>query len=114
MSSRCGFELLRCVAETWAGADDVQCRAAGAGVLARRRDELAGLDARDRGRKLPFELGDVRRAEGLRDDRVWTLEEVVDDLDLLRPAPEAGERVHETLHPFLARAGPARGSTRGG
>src|SRR6266545_7693401 len=97
MSSGHCFELLRVGPQARARADDVQRRTAGARVLAGRRDELAGLDACDRRRKLGLELGDVGRAEGRRDDRVRTFEKVVDDLDLPCTAPEAGERVDESL-----------------
>ena len=41
------------------------------------------------------------RANVRRDDGVRALEEVVDDLDLLRPGPEARERVDEPLQPVV-------------
>ena len=47
-------------------ADEVERRTAGTGELARRRRELAGLDARDRSRQLGLELGDV----GVGEDRL--------------------------------------------
>ena len=39
--------MLRRASQTWAGADEVEGRTAGAGQLAGRRHELAGLDRGD-------------------------------------------------------------------
>src|SRR5690349_12230738 len=83
-------------------ADDVERRTAHAGVLAGRRDELAALDPGDCPGQLRLEQVHVLDAEGRRDDRVGTLEEVVDDLDLRRAGAEAGERVDEPLQPVVA------------
>src|SRR5919204_6378636 len=101
MSSRRGLERLPRVAKARTGTDDVERRATRAGVLARRRDELASLDSRNRGRQLPLERRNVFAGEERADDRVRPLEEVVDDLHLRRAAPEARERVHEALQSVL-------------
>src|SRR5438105_347159 len=82
-------------------ADDVEGRAAGAHELVRGRHELPGLDARDRVRQLRLERGQLLAAEARGDDRVRALEEVVDDLDLVRAGPEARERVDEALQPVV-------------
>src|SRR5438128_2559517 len=82
-------------------ADEVERRAARARELARSRDELAGLDSRDRGRELGLEVWHVCRRERRADDRVGSLEEVVDDLHLLRAGAEARKRVHEALQPVV-------------
>ena len=55
----------------------------------------------DRLRELRLERGHVGAREGRRDDGVRPLEEVVDDLDLLRPGAEARERVDEPLQPVV-------------
>src|SRR5438477_178668 len=91
------FELLRRIPQAWPGTDDVERRAARARVLARRGHELPRPDASDRRRQLGLESDHVSRRKHSRDDRVRALEEVVHDLDLLRPGTEARERLHETL-----------------
>src|SRR6266540_3798358 len=78
-------------------ANDVEGRAAGAGVVARVRDELARVDPGDRGGELRFERVDVGAREGRGNDGVRPFEEVVDDLDLVGAGPEARERVDEPL-----------------
>ena len=72
-----------------------------AGELARRRPELARVDARDAGGQLGLELRDLGERERRRDDGVGPLEEVVDDLDLLGAGAEARERVDEALQPVV-------------
>ena len=59
------------------------------------------MDAGDAGAQLGLELRQLRTAEHGRDDRVRALEEVVDDLDLLRAGAEAGECVDEALQPVV-------------
>src|SRR5207248_11710466 len=90
------------VPELRSRADEVERRAAVAGELARCRRELAGVDSSDRRRQLPLEHGQLEPHERSRDDRVRPLEEVVDDLDLLRARSEAGECVDEALQPVVA------------
>ena len=77
--------------------DDVERRTAGTGELARGGNELPCADRGDRLGQLGFEGRQLRPLERVRDDRIGSLEEVVDDLDLLRPGAEAGERVDEPL-----------------
>ena len=79
------------------GADDVERRAVGARALARRRHERAGADALDRGGELRLEQWHVLGGEHRHDGLVRLLEELVDDLDLLRPGAEARQRVDEPL-----------------
>ena len=88
-------------AEGRAGADHVERRAAGARELARPRREPALLDPRDRLRELGLELGQLLAPNDGLDERVGPLQELVDDLDLLRPGPEAGDCVDEALQPVL-------------
>ena len=91
------------------GADEVERRAVGADELARRRSKVAGADACDRTGELGFELGDVSSSERRRHDGVRPLEELVGDLDLGRPGPQAHERIDESLQrgtrPRRCRAG---------
>ena len=84
-------------------ADEVERGTGGAGVVARRRAELAGLDRRDRRRQLR-----LQRRAGLRRrttcstsssgrSRNWYTTSTSS-----APAREARERVHEPLEPVLA------------
>src|SRR5436305_765962 len=82
-------------------ADQVERRAARACELARRRPELARLDPLDAGRELRFELRDLLLPECRRDDRVRSLEKVVDDFDRRRARAEAGDRIDEPLQPVV-------------
>src|SRR5438128_12331701 len=97
------LHVLGCGAEPRPGADEIERGTAGTGELARRRYELAGLDPRDRSGELCLECWHVGHGEGSGDDRVGPLEEVVDDLDLLRAGAEARERVHQSLQAVVAR-----------
>ena len=106
----------RAAAQTRPGADDVERRTAGTVELARRGHELAGADPADRLRELGLERGHVGPRERRRDHGVGPLEEVVDDLDLVRARAEAGERVDEPLQAIvglddLRRACPRRASS---
>src|SRR5205085_11625711 len=83
------------------GADEVESRTAGARELARRRPELAGLDPRDCRGQLGLERRQLGEREPRLDRLVRTLEEGVDDFDLLRPGAEARERVHAALQPVV-------------
>src|SRR5439155_2645372 len=83
------------------GADEVECRTARAGELARRRAKVSPPNPRDRLGKLPFEHGDVGRGERGGDDLVGALEELVGDLDLLRAVAQARKGVDEPLQTVL-------------
>ena len=87
--------------EAGPGADEVERRAVRAGELARRRPEVARTNACDRSGKLRLQLGDVSAGERRRHDVARPLEELVRDLDLGRPGPQADERVDEPLQPVL-------------
>ena len=80
-----------------ARADEVERGAVAADELVGRRPELVRLDPRDRLGQLGLQPRQVVDPVGAAHDRVGPLEEVVDDLDLLRPGAEAGERVDEPL-----------------
>src|SRR5215204_4464260 len=88
--------------QVWTGADEVERRAGRARVLTRRRPELPRLDRRDRAGQLLLQdrrlIGLVRR----RYELVGTLEELVDDLDLVRSRAQGGERVDEPLQTIFA------------
>src|SRR5215218_8524000 len=83
------------------GADEVERRTACAGLLARRRTELTGADARNRLGQLGLEGGKLRPLVRRRHDGVGTFEEVIDDLDLLSSGAEARKRVDEALDAIL-------------
>src|SRR5215211_9403885 len=101
MSSGYCFGRRMCRPKPRTGAHHVERGAAGAGVVARGRDERARADTADRGGELGLERGNVGDAERCADGRVRTLEEVVNDLHLGRAAAEARERVDEPLQPVL-------------
>src|SRR5436305_4040690 len=92
-------EIGRRLAQAHPRAHEVERGAAGACELARRRPELARLDAPDCGGELRFQVAQLLARERRRHDRVRTLEELVDDLDVVRTRAEACERVHEPLQP---------------
>ena len=83
--------------EPWPRADDIECRTARAGKRARRRPEGALADPGDRRGESCFESLGVGSRERRRNDGVGVLEEVVDDLDLLRARAKAGDRVDGLL-----------------
>src|SRR6478752_2784640 len=72
-----------------ARADDVERGATRARELARPRRELPTLDPLDRRRELGLELRQLVAGERRRDKVVRALEELVDDLGLLRAGAEA-------------------------
>src|SRR6185437_8338783 len=73
------------------GAHQIERRTAGAGEVARRGDELAAPDLRDRGRQLRLELGQICTRERRGDELVRPLEKLVDDLDVVGSGAEARE-----------------------
>src|SRR5687767_5623860 len=88
--------------QAWAGADEVERRARGAGVVARRRAKSASLNRGDLHRQLCLECRDVLDAERRAHRLVRALEELVDDLDLGGACSQDRERVHQSLEPVLA------------
>src|SRR4051794_20085405 len=73
----------------------------------RRRDgEVSGQRPRRQARQLGLQVVDLRRGERDRDGLVESLEERVDDLDLVRALAQDGQRVDEALGAVVAlRAG---------
>src|SRR6266536_6392444 len=84
------------------GTDDAEDGAIRANEVARRRAELARLDVRDRLRELGPEAGEIGALERRRHKHIRPLQELVDDLDLVRTRPQARDRVDEPLDPVLA------------
>src|SRR5688500_10878931 len=82
-------------------ADEIKRRAVRAGEVTRRRMELACTDASDRSRELGLELRKIADRERRRDDVLWALEELIDDLGLVCTVAKTGERIHEPLQPVL-------------
>src|SRR3954469_14282431 len=87
--------------EARACAHEVERGTTRAREVARGRPELACMDARNARRELGLERRDFRKRERRRRDGIGPLEEVIDDLDLLRTGAEARERIDEPLQPVV-------------
>src|SRR5262245_31275552 len=84
-------------------ADDVERGAVGTRELARRRPEVAASYACNRFGELALEGADVGARERRHHGRFRSLEEVIDDLHLLRAGSDARQRVDEALQRITGR-----------